>query len=159
MRKCNLIFLSFIFLSLLGLTACFLLSHNANQSVEAMLIVNGRMTGTKVHIYEDHSELPLVEVLRELGGIIDWSSSDVARITLKDKVYTLNLKDCLLCEEGGSANLLVPAPGSHTFSCVASTDEIILDDNTLKSVLFLMEASIFVQNSIDERRVYVNGRK
>ena len=155
MRKCNIILLFICSFVLLGVIAGLFVSHRKIKSVEATLFVNGSENGTKVQIYSYYSELPLVEVLGELGGVISWTNENEARMALNGKVYILNLKECAFYDECDKHNLLIPAPGTTTFSCTALTDEIMLDDNTLQSVLFLMGISSTIQNSIDERRVYI----
>lgn len=133
--------------------------RNRIETVDAELFVNGEETGIHVQISSSdtriYSMLPLIAVMQELGSDVEWMDSNQATVDFRGVTFLLNLEEHTFFKEGTDSNLLIPAPGSTTFSCTVQESEIMLDDNTLHSVLTLMRIPAYIHNRPEERQVYI----
>lgn len=103
-------------------------------------------------IHRNYAELPLTEVMKNLGMNIYWIDRTTAEITYKDKLYTLNLSEVSLTEVGQNSNILLPPPGGNRCYTVLEK-ELILDSNTIKSTLYQMGIKINIDINRKEQIV------
>ncbi len=126
---------------------------------ESRLIVNGKPTVSNAYIYNDFAELPLMEVLKGIGADIEPVEGNKTHILVDDKLFILDLNALTLQENDSSENLLTPVPGNKLFSCRLFSEDILLDDVTLKGTLFLMGISVDVRYDAAEKTVTVSNRQ
>ena len=121
-----------------------------------LLKINGiDITKENVRIHSDcYAELPLTEVMKSLNMTVDWVDDNTADITYKDKKYTLDLSKISLVEAEQYFNLLLPSPGSKRFYKILEK-ELVLDSNTIKSAMYLMEIKINIDINRKEQIVYI----
>ena len=118
-----------------------------------LLKMNGvNITSKNVMIHRNYAELPLTEVMKNLGMNIYWIDRTTAEITYKDKLYTLNLSEVSLTEVGQNSNILLPPPGGNRCYTVLEK-ELILDSNTIKSTLYQMGIKINIDINRKEQIV------
>ena len=140
----------FFLILMMGGSIMFLF-HSLPKS--ALLTMNGAVIAQEnVTIRSNYTELPLTEVMKSLGMDVNWLDKSTARITYNDKKYTLNLTNITLLEDGQNHNLLLPAPGGKRHYTVLDK-ELILDSNTIKSVMYLM--GIHLKIDIDQKEQIV----
>lgn len=123
------------------------------------LYVNGReITSENVTIYSNYADLPLTEVMKALEISVEWIDKSTAEITCNSKEYILNLVEVTLTDYGRDNNFLIPAPGDRTFHCTVLEKELVLDDNTVHSIMYAMENNISISIDHEKSIVYVTER-
>jgi hypothetical protein len=123
------------------------------------LYVNGNeITSENVTIHSNYADLPFTEVLRGLGINIEWVDNNTAELTCNGQKYTLDLDEASLTDYGCVNNFLIPAPGSTTFNYTVLEKELVIDSNTIHSIMYAMENNVSI--SIDQKKsiVYVTER-
>ena len=122
-----------------------------------LLKMNGVVIAREnVTIYSDYTELPLIEVMKSLDMDVNWLDKNTAVIMYDGKKYTLNLINVTLFEDGQDRNLLLPPPGGKRHYTVLE-EELVLDSNTVKSVMYLM--GIHLRIDIDRKEQIVSISK
>ena len=108
-----------------------------NSNKYGVLMVNGvKAIDDKVQIKSNYAMLPLTTVMKNLDMTVNWIDENTAEIIYKDNTFLLDISDVALFDlKQKDTNLLMPAPGgSRRYSVL--DNEILIDSNTLKSVLF-----------------------
>ena len=108
--------------------------------------------GDNVKLYESCLEVPLVEIMQNLGVDFEWEDMYTAKVFLDDKKYVLDLSKETLTEEGESFNYLSVPPGSKHYSCKTADKELFLDYSTFMVVVRKLGYKVFVdynENEID----------
>lgn len=152
-----------IFTLLIICGGVFLFMWNRNKkdpvpSQSGTLVVNNGTAITEyvvIHFKENanYADLPVTEVLKNLGMTVNWVDSDTAEVVSNDKKYTLNLPKVSLVEFGQDFNLLLPTPGGiRSYKILGQ--ELILDSNTIKSALYQMGEKINID--IDHNKLIIN---
>ena len=162
MRKKTIIYLTGFSLFIMIVGSIFWFVWDRNKEVpgqSGILIVNNETTITEnvvIHLKENanYADLPLTEVLKNLGMTVDWVDDDTAEITYSDKKYALNLSEVSLVEFEQDFNLLLPPPEGNR-SCKILDGELILDSNTIKSALYQMGEKINIDIDRNELVVYI----
>jgi len=131
-------------------------------SQNGTLIINNGAAITEnvvIHFKESYmyADLPFTEVMKELGMTVDWLDSDVAEITYNDEKYILNLAEVSLVKDGSDSNILIPPPGCRIFDYKVLDKELILDSDTIHSILYTIRK---INVSIDREKliVYITER-
>ena len=105
-----------------------------------LIINNGAAITENVVIHfrknANYADLPLTEVMKNLGMTVTWVDSNTADITYNDKKYVLNLSEASLVEDGKTGNYIIPPPGSKTFGYKVLENELILDSVTVFCILY-----------------------
>ena len=126
-----------IFLIIFGLTRPTLEKSKGTLIIGSNSIIDDNIVFFKKR-EKQYVQVPLLVVLKEIGCEVRFDSSRLVLITYKEKSFVLNFDDKLLSEDGNNNNLLIVPPGSDTYICVFTTNEVLIDDCTLKSLFFLM---------------------
>lgn len=141
------------------LVAVCLLLLREPSPVHGKLIVNGtEITEKNVFLYSDCTQLPLTAVLKGLGMSVNWFDENRAEVAYKNKKYTLNLSEFSLIENETNENVLLAPPGGKPIYKTLEK-ELILDDNTTKSVLFLMKIDVSIQVDRNTNTVYITEKE
>lgn len=135
-------------------------SMNEKKDQNELVINGSEIKDAEIRIYylEDqiHSDLPIIAVLKALGYSPEWINSD-AVFEIRGKKYILSLseKKFYQQEKGPKVNYLLPPPGSDSFVCEIIGDDLLVDDSTVWSVLYLSGLSVDIHIDIDNRTVYI----
>lgn len=154
--KNNIIWLiACILLLLIGGTVLFMFRDSTK---DGMLNVNGvDVTNQNVAIRYNYAELPLTEVMKSLGMKVELLDNGTAEIEYEEKSYILDPQNVSLVEIKQNINLLLPPPGGKRFFKVFDK-ELILDSNTIKSVLHQMGLKIKIDINRDDLIVCIVER-
>ena len=116
-----------------------------SEEKNAVLMVNGEtIESAYVSLYsfenQARAELPFMTVMKALGFSPVWIDDDTVSYEIDNETYILLRKEMTLynAKKGKSINLLLPPPGSEGCICDEIDDEIIADDETIWSALYLM---------------------
>ncbi len=134
--------------------------HKGTPEQKGTLIVNNKTVVTEnivIHFKKNanYADLPLIEVMKNLGMTVDWIDENTAEIVCEDKNYVINLSKVSLVEFEQNYNLLSPPPGGER-SYEILDKELILDSCTMKSALNQMGVKIEVVIDYTEFVVYIN---
>ena len=148
----------------------FLFVWNRNKTIHkeipeqrGILIINNKTNVTEnivIHFEKNanYADLPLTEVIKNLGMTVDWIDKNTAEIVCKDKKYSLNLSKVSLVEFEQNYNLLSPVPGGKR-SYEILDKELILDSCTMKSALHQMGVKVDIVIDYNELIVYITKRE
>jgi hypothetical protein len=160
-------FLCSLILLLIGFSSVFLCVYivkgeDIAKSSKGSLIINGEyITSENVNIYYkpdySYSELPLVAVLKGLGANVEWISNVTAYISYNDVFFELDLLKISFNEKGDSFNYITPTPGGQMI-CEVLEKELLLDSNTIKSIVYLIGINIFYNIDHAESIVYITEK-
>ena len=130
---------------------------NQPSSQNGTLVVNNGTAITEnvvIHFKENsnYADLPFTEVLKALGFNVEWMNDNVADMTYNDIKLRLDLEEASLTKEGFNSNLIIPPPGSRTFNYKVLDNELILDSNTIHSILYTIRK---IHISIDSENLIV----
>ena len=148
MNRTKILLMAVLILLLIGAVVIILL---VNSNKYGILMVNGvKVTNDEVQIKSDYAMLPLTAVMKGLDMTVNWFDENTAEVVYNDNTFLLNISDVSLFDsKHKNTNLLMPAPGgSRRYSVL--DNEILIDSNTLKSVLFQMKINVNV--SIDHSK-------
>ena len=144
-----------IFLILvLGISVLFIFKSIPKSGLLKINGVGITQENVTIHRWPHYAELPLTEVMNSLGMEVSWIDNNVAKVTYKTKKYTLNTSEISLIEDGDSFNLLFPPPGGNRISTVLEK-ELILDDNTVESAMYLIGIKLWIRIDHKEQVVYI----
>lgn len=88
---------------------------------------------THVHADLRHADLPVVTILEALDIPVKWHTPFEATVTIEEKDYELNTKECILRVENGG-NIFTPVPGGKRYYQTLEY-ELMLDSLTTKTLL------------------------
>lgn len=132
------------------------ISTRSSRRESGVFYVNDRkISDINVAIYKDHAEIPFVEMLKELGIDVIWTTNSTAEFICRNEKYILDLAEVSLVREGTANNLFIPTPGCTVFVCKEKNHDIILDDGTAASVIFFLQNDVLIQIDYKELAVYV----
>ncbi len=150
------IFFCVILLVLLGITKPTPKKKNGTMIIDGTVVTNGNIvfikSGNKQCV-----QIPLLVVLEKAGFDIIIKSPHEILILYKDVKYVLNFNLKTLVEEGKTNNLLVPPPGSNTYICNFTTDDVLIDHFTLKSLFFLMNTQFSIDVDYNRQELYISS--
>ena len=124
------------------------------------MIVNGvavKNDVVKIYALDDEvwAELPFVATIESLGYSPNWIDQDSASVEISGKTFYLSLTEKIFYreDEGPSINLLLPPPGSNRFLCERVENELVIDDRTLWSALYLSGIDVIIQIDVHDKIV------
>lgn len=143
-KRCVLVLLIFL---LSTMTIACEQTNTSTTDKSTKLIVNGESIecDAYVKIYHDNADLPLLAIIKALGGNVVWDSSLVAIIEVNNKLYTFDSEQLTLYEnDHPSINLFHLVFGGTTF--VHSIEKDVLVDSTLcKNILLRMGENVCIE--------------
>ncbi len=105
-----------------------------SEWADGTLMVNGKVcTDCFVKIHPDgYAGIPLLRIMRELGGTTEWLSNNKVRIAFAGTDYVLSPNKRVLEKERETFNLIAIAPGAnHGIYYQISEEEFIIDSDSL----------------------------
>jgi hypothetical protein len=93
--------------------------------------------------------------MQAMGFDVQWENDNVANFNGYGKTLVLNVSQMSLIDVDSSHNLITPAPGSRNYYCQAASKDIILDDNTVKSIMTLLGIDIRIDVDTSQTAVYI----
>ena len=159
MKKKLILILTCCLLIIAGVGGALLYIEKSTPKNGTLYVNDKEITSENVKIYSNYADLPLTEVMKALGMTVEWVDNSTADITYNDQEYTLDLAEVTLIHYGYDINFIMPAPGSTTFHYTVIAKEVVLDDNTIHSIMYSMKSDISI--SIDHKKsiVYVTEWK
>lgn len=156
MRK-RVLICSALVLGVTIMSACFFSCQKATTSMQGDLVVNGEIVcQNNIDIYKNNvAHIPLVKVMQAMGFDVQWENDNVANINGYGKTLVLNVSQMSLIDVDSSHNLITPAPGSRNYYCQAASKDIIIDDNTVKSIMTLLGIDIRIDTNLSKSIVYI----
>lgn len=134
-------------------------SSRKNFSVTGKININGEDIAKKtatIYIHKKYAVLPLTEVFKGLGYSVEWMNNNTAYIVVDENRYILELNgEASLKKDSDDCNLIIPPPGSTTFYSQIIENELILDSDTIRSILFFMGKLIYINIDYDSAVVYI----
>ncbi|MBQ8184150.1 MAG: hypothetical protein IJ036_00010 [Lachnospiraceae bacterium] len=126
---------------------------------EATLEINGNLVDcSNVTVNAIWAHVPFCEVIKGLGGVVEWKDDETAKIVLLDKEYVLSMSDeVTLKREGwGDDNHMHSGVGygSEMF-CKKIERDVIVDGLTLEMTLHNMGVQVVVYKSYEEQVVSI----
>lgn len=135
----------------------YLIKSVSKVEVHGTLFINEKVITDKyVIIHQKYAEIPLIEVLQNSGFDIVWVDNTTAEAIYQGEKYIIDLKEKSFLREGKNDNLITPTPGGNTFSCKIVESNIILDSNTVKSIMFRIGRNLSVIVDYSKSEVYIN---
>ncbi len=157
MKKLILI-LSCCLLLIIGVGGTLLYFEKSTPKNGTLYVNGNEITSENVTIYRNYADLPLTEVMIALGMDVKWVDDSTAEITCNDQEYTLDLTEVTLMKYGYDTNIIIPPPGSTTFHYIVLGKEVVLDDNTVHSIMYAMKNNISINIDREKSIVYVAER-
>ena len=157
MRKRVIICSVLALAAVLIISICLIVHHNSITPKHGDLVVNGEIVcQNDIDIYKNNvAHIPLVKVMQAMGFDIQWENDNVANINGYGKTLVLNVSQMSLIDADSSHNLITPAPGSRNFYCQTASKDIVIDDNTVKSIMTLLEIDIRIDVNLSQAAVYI----
>lgn len=113
------------------------------------LIVNGddvpHNNSVSINYEKQYANLPLIAILKALGGKVNWINEEKVTILFNDTSYILNPMKKTLKKEGEAFNIIAVPPGTgHGGYYQLSDQEFIIDSDSLRYFINLLDAKITV---------------
>lgn len=124
---------------------------------DASFMVDGQYitTNIPVKMYYGYADIPLTVTLEALGAQIVKEDNMSISIIIKEKKYYLNIKNALLYEDNiADVNLLYQIDGGPIF-VYKNNQEIMVDSNTLSSVLYQMGVFVTIKCDAENEKVII----
>lgn len=167
MKQRNLFVIIIVLLLSFTLTNCANNNHNnSNQKEHEMYMANspvyidGKIANNlSAFIDSTNAKLPFITTVKALGMEVEMISDEIVHIIYNSDTFILNfspdIPDIILVKQGNEDdNLMIPPPGTSSYYCNYESADVILDDETLSGVLYLMGISVHV--SVDNTNNQVN---
>lgn len=104
-------------------------------------------------IYNNYADIPFLAVMKSMGANVRQQNETQFLVSFKNKVYTLDIQSCALyIDESTKENLFNKVDGG-TFFKYSVTNDVMVDNTTLGSVLYDMGQKVSVE--IDSNNSYV----
>ena len=145
-----------LLLILLGITKLTPKKKNGTMIIDGTVVTNGDIVFIK-SVNKQCVQIPLLVVLEKAGFDTIIKSPHEILIIYKDVKYVLDFNLKTLVEEGKTNNLLVPPPGSNTYICIFTTDDVLIDHFTLKSLFFLMNTHFSIDVDYNRQELYISS--
>ncbi len=126
-------------------------SDATHKGTSGSLVVDGKVTSTHVTVYPEYATLPLCDVISALGFELSRDGTDRASFLCNDVKYEICISEKTLTREGSNENHLICAPGNTYYVCCVTDGDLVIDSNTLHSLL-----RMFLNYPID---ITVDGEK
>lgn len=108
---------------------------------DGTLIVNGKVCNdcfVKIHP-DGYAGIPLLRIMRELGGTTQWLSNNKVRIVFAETDYVLNPDKRVLEKDRETFNLIAIMPGAnHGIYYQISEEEFIIDSDSIRYFFSLL---------------------
>ena len=103
------------------------------------------------------AHLPLISILKALGNEPQWIDDDTAEFEINGRTYQLLLDKKTLSEKNGNnhINLLLPPPGAEYCFCEREKNEIVADDQTIWSALYLLQINVKIRINSQSNTVFI----
>jgi len=115
-------------------------SGEDNLKSNCKLIVLQNDISSKSYVFIDadknRAELPLIEIIKEIGAQINWQDEMIANIVYDNKKYVLYTNLNSMYEEGNERNLIAPPPGTQNACFKFVQDQYIVGSSSIR---YLME--------------------
>lgn len=126
---------------------------------EGCLMVNGyNVSDACVTIYPNYAEVPLIVVLTELGYQAEWEEGDVVTLTKADRVFTLDLQRKTIKLTGDPIKILFLSSDSENYYCQQIADDLLLDTDTLDSLMKLIKENVNISINYEEAIVTITSK-
>lgn len=146
MKKYIFVSLSIGVLCLILVSFC-MLFFKESYPKKAYLLINDEIYNDNSEIYHGYAMLPMLFVCEKYGATVDWLDDENAEISYNNTILTLSLSEESLIEHTFGNELLTPVPGSSSFHCLVTENDVILDDDTLRVILnylFNIQTEIYI---------------
>ncbi len=140
--------------TLLLIVGGFLLLRQDSPKAGKLKVDGVAITEEAVTLYPDYAMLPLIAVMESLDMDVVWLDSQRAEVICTDKNYILDLSAVTLAPMDEKTNLLLPPPGGERVYTVLD-QELLLDDNTVKSMLYLMGLAVNIRIDYEDGVAYL----
>lgn len=132
-----------------------------NMNKNCRLLVNGKDISSENYVflnYEYHyADLPLIAIVKALGGEAEWEEEMIATIEYNGKQYILNAEQYALVEKDQNAvqNFFAPPPGAiHGLGGQIIGDEYVISSVVIKRFITRLGAKISID--YDASIVYID---
>lgn len=124
-----------------------------------LIISNGEtISNSNVKFYENHVEVPVVDVLKSFGYDVVWNSDVTATISKNNRELKLSLKGTPSLQDGYYGELLIPAPGCGYFYCYSVDEDVLVDEVTMKCILSFLDIKIYTDVDTELREIHFDIR-
>lgn len=133
-------------------------TSDENNTSAALLTVNGEIISSDnvfINYEKDYAELPLIAIVKALGGTVELISENEVDIDFEGTRYVLNLSEKSLEQEGIAFNMLDLPPGTmHGAKYRICGDEFMVDSDCLRYFLNQLGARIKIDHDSASVEVY-----
>lgn len=138
------IWITLVLLISIILISCTDKSTEDETMVSGVVDINGEtVDDLPVNVGSKSARLPFLRTVKELGMVVEEKEDGVVHVINDNDIYVLNYsKDISFVKQGDTDNLMIPVPGSDSYYCKYKLNDIIIDCETLNSVLHLMGVNI-----------------
>ncbi len=111
---------------------------------------------TYVNLHENYADIPILAICEALGVSVTRIDSTNVILSYNDINYKLDMKECLLTQEGETINILSLPPGGTQRHFQIKNNDLIVDSITSRSFINLLGAKLSID--YDEAIVFVNNK-
>lgn len=136
--KCRIIiFLSIGFLCIMVIGSYFLFAKQ--KSKEAVIKIDDKViSGEQVQVSWNYATMPMFKVLEAYDVSIEWLDENNASISYDNVTLSLSLIRMELIDKRSGHDCFLPLPDCTYYYCEYLDDEIILDNETMYYILFML---------------------
>ena len=125
--------------------------------INATVVVDGKvLVNRNAKIFGDHVELPLIDILSGIGYSVKWVDTTTAILCNGDRNIRISLEKRQVVDLNNNENILYFPAGKMYFCCYPVCDDLLLDEVTLRTLLFTMGIEVDIHIDAERAEIQIN---
>lgn len=125
--------------------------------INATVAVDGKALVTRnAKICGDHVELPLIAILSGIGYSVKWDDATTAILCNGNRNISISLEKQQVVDLQNNENILYFPAGKMYLCCYSVCDDLMLDEVTLRTLLFTMGIEIDINIDAECAEIQIN---